>query len=148
MSPSDAGDLEWPLSVGMQVSALPPIWIAMIISCWSVKLLKLPGVTLTHVCGTNSYNWWAKGLPGVGVVKIFCDSESSGWKSFRLRLHDSTALVLTMKLPQHCKCKSKHHFPYTIVPVSHEQKQLQKVKTNHLKANWFQPWIPPWHRDK
>ena len=59
----------------------------MIISCWSVKLLKLPSVTLTHVCGTNSHNWWAKGLSGVGVVKIFCDSDSSGWKSFRLRLH-------------------------------------------------------------
>ena len=57
----------------------------MIISCWSVKLLKLPSVMLTHVCGTN--NWWAKGLPGVGVVNIFRDSHSSGWKSFRLRLH-------------------------------------------------------------
>ena len=91
MSPRDAADLEWPLSEGMQVSALPPVWIAMTISCWSVKLLKLPSVTLTHVCGTNSHNWWAKGLPGVGVgvVKIFCDSDSnsSGWKSFRLRLH-------------------------------------------------------------
>jgi len=32
----------------------------------------------------NSYNWWTKGLPGVGVVKIICDSDSSGWKSFRL----------------------------------------------------------------
>jgi len=47
----------------------------------------LPSVTLTHVCDTNSHNWWAKGLPGVRVVKIFCDSNSSGWKSFRLRLH-------------------------------------------------------------
>jgi len=81
MSPRDAVDLEWPLSVGMQVSGLQPFWIAMIISCWNVKLLKLPSVSLTHVCGTNSHNWWAKGLPGVGVVKIFCDS--SGWKSFR-----------------------------------------------------------------
>ena len=96
MSPRDAADLEWPLSEGMQVSALPPVWITMIISCWSAKLLKLPSVTLTHVCGTNSHNWWAKGLPGVGVVKIFYDSNSSGWKSFRLRLLDSgsTALVL------------------------------------------------------
>ena len=95
MSPRDAADLEWPLSEGMQVSALPPVWIAMIISCWSVKLLKLPSVTLKHVCGTNSRNWWAKGLPGVGVVKIFYDSDSSGWKSFWLRLldSDSTALV-------------------------------------------------------
>jgi len=47
----------------------------------------LPSVTLTHVCGTNSHNWWAKGLPGVGVVQIFCDSDSLGWKSLRLRLH-------------------------------------------------------------
>jgi len=45
MSPRDGADLEWPLSEGMQVSALPPVWIAMIISCWSVKLLKLPTVT-------------------------------------------------------------------------------------------------------
>ena len=43
--PKDAADLEWPLSEGMQVSALPPVWIAMVISCWSVKLLKLPSVT-------------------------------------------------------------------------------------------------------
>jgi len=31
MSPRNAADLEWPLSEGMQVSALPPVWIAMII---------------------------------------------------------------------------------------------------------------------
>jgi len=46
-------------------------------------------VTLTHVCGTNSHNWWAKGLPGVGVVKIFYDSDCSGWKSFRLHSPDA-----------------------------------------------------------
>jgi len=96
----DAADLEWPLSEGMQVSALPPVWIAMIITCWSVKLLKLPSVTLTHVCGTNSHNWWAKGLPGIGVVKIFYDSDTSGWKSFRLRLlvsnSDSAALFASI----------------------------------------------------
>ena len=85
-----------PPSESMQVSALPPVWIDMIISCWSVKLLKMPSVTLTHVCGTNSHNWWAKGVPGVGVVKIFCDSDSSGWKSFRLHDSDSTALVRTL----------------------------------------------------
>jgi len=99
MCPRDAADLEWPLSEGMQVSALPPVWIAMIISCWSIKLLTLPSVTLEHVCSTNSHNWWAKGLPGVGVDKIFSGSDSSGWKSFRLRLHDSdsTALVSTLR---------------------------------------------------
>ena len=70
MSPRHAADLEWPLSEAMQVSALPPVWITMIICCWSVKLLKLPSVTLTHVCGTNSHNWWPKGLPGVGVAKF------------------------------------------------------------------------------
>jgi len=39
----------------------------------------------------------SKRSAGVGVVKIFCYSDSSGWKSFRLRLHDSdsTALVWT-----------------------------------------------------
>jgi len=31
-------------------------------------------------------------LPGVGVVKIFYDSDSSGLKSFRLLGSDSTAL--------------------------------------------------------
>ena len=92
--PKDAADLEWPLSEGMQVSALPPVWIAMIIFCWSVKMLKLPSETLTHVCGTNSHNCWAKGLPGVGVVKIIYDSDSSGWKSFILRLHDSDSTAL------------------------------------------------------
>jgi len=56
ISPSDAADLESPLSVGIQVSVLQPFWIAMIISCWNVKLLKLPSVTLTNVCGTNSNN--------------------------------------------------------------------------------------------
>jgi len=29
-----------------------------------------------------------------------------------------------MQLPQHCTCKSKHYFPYTIVPASYERKQL------------------------
>ena len=95
MSPRNTADLEWPLSEGMQVSTLPTVWIAMIISCRRVKRLKFPSVTLTHVCGTNSHSWWAKGLPGVGVVKIFCDSDSLGWKSFRLLDSDSTALPAT-----------------------------------------------------
>jgi len=51
-------------------------------------------VTLANICGTNSHNRRAKGQPGVGVVKIFCDSDSdsSGLKSFRLLDSDSTAL--------------------------------------------------------
>ena len=93
MSPSVAADLECPLSVGMRVSVLQPFWIAMIIFCWKVKLLKLPSVTLTHVCGTNSHNRRAKGQPGVGVVKIFCDS-------------DSTALVITKVFFQFSMFKS------------------------------------------
>ena len=44
MSPRDTADLKWPLSEGMQVSAVLPVWIAMIISYWGVKLLKLPSV--------------------------------------------------------------------------------------------------------
>jgi len=87
MSPSVTADLESPLSVGMRVSVLQPFWIAMIIFCWKVKLLKLLSVTLANICGTNSHNRRAKGQPGVGVVKILCDSDSSGSKSFRLRLH-------------------------------------------------------------
>ena len=106
MSPRDAADLESPLSEGMQVSALPPVWIAMIISCWSVKLLKLRSVTLTHVCGTNSHNWSAKGLPGVGVVKIIYDSDSSGWKSFRLRLHSPGTYTLQLLLGAFLKVRN------------------------------------------
>ena len=95
MSPSVAADLESPLSVGMRVSVLQPFWIAMIIFCWKVKLLKLTSVTLANICGTNSHNWWAKGLPGVGVVKIVYNSDSSGWKSFWLLDFDSTALIFS-----------------------------------------------------
>jgi len=102
MSPRDAADLEWPLGEGMQVGALQPFWIAMIISCWSVKLLKLPSVTLTHICRTNSHNWWAKGLPGVGVVKICYDSDSSGWKN----PSDSDSSTPT---PQPCQKVTKKH---------------------------------------
>jgi len=116
MSPRDAADLEWPLSEGTQVSALPPVWIAMIISCWSVKRLKFPSVTLTHMCGTYSHNWWAKGLPGVGVVKIFCDSDSDslGWKSFRLRLLDSDSIALPQQrkdrnLSRKCTTSLRRH---------------------------------------
>ena len=94
MSPSVAADLESPLSVGMRVSVLQPFWIAMIIFCWNVKLLKLPRVMLANICGTNSHNRREKGQPGVGVVKIFCDSDSSGSKSFRLL--DSTAPIVSM----------------------------------------------------
>jgi len=50
--------------------------------------------------------------------------------------------VLSMQLPQHYTCKSKHRFPYKIVPASHERKQLQKMNTIHMKAKWFQPRIP------
>jgi len=89
----------------MKVSALQPFWIATILFCWNVKPLKLPSVTLKHVCGTNSHNRRAKGQPGVGVVKIFSNSDTSGWKSFLLS--DSTALVATafnsLTLNQACK---------------------------------------------
>jgi len=98
MSPIDAADLESPLSVSMQVSAPQPSWIAMIISCWSVKLLKLRSVTVANICDINSYNSQGKGQPGIRVVKIFCDSDSSGSKSFRLRLLDSTALLYLTSL--------------------------------------------------
>ena len=92
MSPRDAADLEWPVSVGVQVILLKHqaayvVETSSCLCCWNIKLLKLPRVMLTNVCGTNSHNWWAKGLREVGVVKIFCDSDSSSWKSFRLRSH-------------------------------------------------------------
>jgi len=62
--PKDAADLEWPLSEGMQVSTLPPVWIAMIISSWSVKLLKLPSVTFVAQTVT------------IGEQKVCPESES------------------------------------------------------------------------
>jgi len=34
--------------------------------------------------------------------------------------------VLTIQLPQHYTCKTKHHFPYTIVPAPTERKQLHE----------------------
>jgi len=51
-------------------------------------------------------------------------------------------LSLTMQLPQHCTFISKYRFPYTIVPASHERKQLQKVNTIHTKAKCFPSRIP------
>ena len=41
-----------------------------------------------------------------------------------------TPMVLTMQLPQHSTCKSKHHFPYTIVPDPRERKQLHESEYN------------------
>jgi len=38
--------------------------------------------------------------------------------------------MLIMQLPQHCTCKSKHHFPYTIVPAQHDRKQLHESEYN------------------
>ena len=138
MSPRDAADLEWPLSEGMKVSALPPVWIAMIISCWNVKLLKLPSVTLTHVCGTNSHNWWAKRLPGVGVVKIFYDShsDSSGWKSFRLRLldSDSAALLGTAKTAEDIQTGAPEEGDRW--PVSSDQGQIWLIRGPRLIHLW------------
>jgi len=34
--------------------------------------------------------------------------------------------VLTMQLTQHCTCKSKHHFPYTIVPPDMNESSFRK----------------------
>jgi len=52
-----------------------------------------------NVCGTNSHNRRAKRQPGVGVVKILCDSDSSGSKSFRLHSPDkNTASVETNRI--------------------------------------------------
>jgi len=52
--------------------------------------------------------------------------------------------VLTMQLPQHCTCKTKHHFPYTILPTHMNENNSTKVNTIHMKAKWFhfQPPIP------
>jgi len=88
--PKDAADLEWPLSEGMQVSALPPVWIAMIISCWSVKLLKLPSVTFVAQTVT------------IGEQKVCPESESLKFSTTSTPQvenpsdSDSTALLLRL----------------------------------------------------
>jgi len=38
--------------------------------------------------------------------------------------------VLTMQLPQHYTCKTKRHFPYTVVPAPHERKKLHESEYN------------------
>jgi len=38
--------------------------------------------------------------------------------------------VLTMQIPQHCTCKRKHHYLYTIVPTKHERKQLHESEND------------------
>jgi len=43
-----------------------------------------------------------------------------------------------MQFSQHYTCKTKHHFPYTIVPAPHERKPCTKVKTIHIKVKQFQ----------
>ena len=34
--------------------------------------------------------------------------------------------IFCMQLPQHCTCKTKHHFPYTTVLAPHERTQLHE----------------------
>jgi len=48
-----------------------------------------------------------------------------------------TPLVLIMQLPQHCTCKTKHHFPFTIVPTPHERKQLHESEYNSHESEMF-----------
>ena len=132
--PSDPVDLESPLSVVMQVSALQPFWIAMIIFCWNAKLLKLPlSATHSHVCGTNSHNRRAKGQPGVGVVKLFCDSDYSGWKSFRLL--NSTALapphISWLERFKGCRLVKVSWFKtFQAIPVS----RVLRIDTNGIQS--------------
>jgi len=38
--------------------------------------------------------------------------------------------VLTMQLPRHCTCETRHHFPCTIVPTPHERKQPHEREYN------------------
>jgi len=47
-----------------------------------------------------------------------------------LNLPAPTPMVLTMQLPQHSTCKSKHHFPYTIKSDPRERKQLHESANN------------------
>jgi len=49
------------------------------------------------------------------ITDVYCHVENS---------------LLTMQLPQHFIRKSKHHFPYIIVPTPHERKQLNESAYN------------------
>ena len=45
--------------------------------------------------------------------------------------------VLTMQLPQHWSWKTKHHFPYTIVPTLQEWKQLHERDHSSHESEMF-----------
>ena len=45
--------------------------------------------------------------------------------------------VLTMQLPQHCTCKTKHYFAYIIVPAPHERKKLHESEHNSHESEMF-----------
>jgi len=97
------------------------------------------------------HDLWGKKFVGK-VAQNFSGKFGIRAKIFRTpkNLPAPTPVVLTMQLPQHSTCKSKHHFTYTSVPDPRERKQLHETeyKITHLKAKWFQPRIPSWHRDK
>jgi len=67
MSPRDAADLEWSLSEGMQVSGLPPVWIAMIISCWRSSCLN---------CQVWRLRTFVAQTVAIGEQKVCPESES------------------------------------------------------------------------
>jgi len=53
--------------------------------------------------------------------------------------------VLTVILPQHCTCKTKHHFPTQLCRTHMNKNSSMKVYTIHMETKCFQPRIPYWH---
>ena len=45
--------------------------------------------------------------------------------------------VLPLQLPQHCACETKHHFPYTVVPIPRGRKQLHESEYNSHELEMF-----------
>ena len=56
--------------------------------------------------------------------------------------------VITMQLPQHCTCKRNTLLRTQLCRPYMNENSSTKVNTIHMKAKWFQPRIPSWHRDK
>jgi len=93
-----------------------------------------------NVCGTNSHNRQVKGQSGVGVVKIFCDSDTSGSKSFRLRLLDSDSTTLV-------KASQSHDMVESQELSSHFESLLCKLESmsSHTKFHVFSTFFLLWN---
>jgi len=73
---------------------------------------------------------------------------------FKCRFHNSLAQGLSVKNEQHVRppwreaSRGAGHNAAVLDASAWGRPWLHKVKTIHMKAKWFQPRIPSWHRDK